>query len=64
MVLNVTNSRILADAFGDDSTGWLGKKVEVYSEKVPFQGRIVDGLRVRVLPPPAPSQDYDDDVNA
>jgi hypothetical protein len=52
MVLNKTNARTIGDVFGEDTDDWLGKAVEVFAMKVDFQGRMVDGLRVRVLPPP------------
>ena len=64
MVLNRTNSMLLAAAFGDDTGAWIGKTIEVYAEKIPFQGRIVDGLRVRIPVSPAAAQDYDEDVVA
>lgn len=50
MVLNKTNARTIGDVFGDDTDDWRGKAVEVFAMKVDFQGRMVDGLRVRVLP--------------
>ena len=48
MVLNRTNARTIGDAYGDDTDEWIGKPIEVFSMKVDFQGRMVDGLRVRV----------------
>lgn len=59
MVLNKTNARTIADQFGDDTDNWTGADIEVFSMKVDMQGRMVDGLRVRVPPPPrqaAPQQ--------
>ena len=50
MVLNKTNARTIGDIFGDDTDDWRGKAVELFAMKVDFQGRMVDGLRVRVLP--------------
>ena len=55
LVLNRLNSSILVDALGDDTSGWAGKPVELYSERVPFQGRMVDGIRVRVPRQPGPA---------
>jgi hypothetical protein len=52
MVLNKTNARTIGDVFGDDTDDWIDKQIEVFAMKVDFQGRMVDGLRVRVLPPP------------
>jgi hypothetical protein len=51
LVLNKTNSNVLAFKFGDDTEEWIGKSVELYSEPVTFQGRTTDGLRVRPLVP-------------
>lgn len=52
MVLNKTNARTIADVYGNDTDQWQGGEIEVFSMKVDFQGRMVDGLRVRVPPPP------------
>ena len=50
MVLNITTIRVLEQAFGDDSDGWIGKKVKVYVDpNVSFQGKVVGGLRL--MPP-------------
>lgn len=54
MVLNKTNARTIADQFGDDTDQWIGGEIELFSMKVDMQGRMVDGLRVRV-PPPRPA---------
>ena len=47
LVLNKTNCQIIADSYGDDASGWVGKELEVYPDKTQFQGKIVDCLRVR-----------------
>jgi hypothetical protein len=71
MVLNVTTIRVLEQAFGDDSDGWIGNKVKVYVDpNVSFQGKVVGGLRL--MPPkkgakaavakPAVEEGFDDDV--
>lgn len=52
MVLNKTNARTIGDLYGDDTDDWVDKVVEVFAMKVEFNGRMVDGLRVRVPPPP------------
>ncbi len=51
MVLNKTNGLTIAGVFGDDYDSWTGAEIEIFSMKVDFQGRMVDGLRVRVPPP-------------
>jgi hypothetical protein len=58
LVLNKTNSHVLASKFGDDTDDWSGKSVQLYSEPVYFQGKKTDGLRVRpVAPAKAPLDD-------
>ena len=52
MVLNKTNARTIGDIYGDDTDEWRERIVEVFAMKVEFNGRMVDGLRVRVPPPP------------
>lgn len=74
LVLNVTAIRVLEAAFGDDSDGWIGKRIKVYVDpNVSFQGKIVGGLRIQTpkkngaaKPAPAPIQkpaeDFNDDI--
>jgi hypothetical protein len=58
VVLNKTNSRLIADVAGKDYTTWRGRPIEVWKEPVSFQGRIVKGVRVSAVssgtPPPIP----------
>lgn len=53
MVLNPTNGRTLAGLFGPESNGWTGKEIELFPQKVPFKGQMVDSIRVRLPVPPA-----------
>ena len=53
LVLNKTNASILAASFSPETDGWIGKQIELYPDKVSFQGRIVDAVRVRVPVPAA-----------
>ena len=46
LVLNKTNALMIASAFGDETDEWVGKIISLHSEKVAFQGKIVDALRV------------------
>ena len=46
VTLNKTNNRTLCSAFGDDSDGWLNRKVRIMVEDVDFGGRRVKGLRM------------------
>ena len=59
MILNRTNAATIVEAYGDESDAWRGKPLEVFTARVSFQGRMVDGLRVRI---PAPAGDFEDDI--
>ncbi len=54
LVLNKTNATVIADAYGDDTGGWEGKAVEVYPTQVEFKGKLVDGIRLRIVPEAQP----------
>lgn len=48
MVLNKTNGMTIAQAYGPDTDAWIGGDIEIFSAYVDFQGKQVEGLRVRV----------------
>ncbi len=50
MALNRTNGMTIAAVYGPETAGWTGKPIYLYSAKVPFQGQMVDSLRVEVVP--------------
>lgn len=52
LVMNKTNSNVIASAYGDDTNGWVGQTIELYPAKAAFKGEIVDAIRVRVPAPP------------
>lgn len=52
MALNKTNALTIGEAYGGDTDGWADQPIEIFSMKVEYQGRMVDGLRVRIPPPP------------
>lgn len=54
MVLNKTNAMTIGEALGPDTDDWVGAEIEVFSMKVEYQGKMVDGLRIRV-PRPRPA---------
>ena len=60
MALNKTNFKVLASSFGPDTDNWLGKEIEVFSMDVEYQGKLVPGLRLRVLAPLP--EGFDDDI--
>ena len=47
LILNKTNSLMLAAFLGSETTGWPGHKIELFAEAVAFQGKIVQSVRVR-----------------
>lgn len=55
LVLNKTNSMMLAAAFGPETTAWTGREIELVSEMVMFQGRAMPGIRVRIAATVAPA---------
>jgi hypothetical protein len=54
MVLNVTNAKILAHLFGDDTDFWPGQRVTIYPTRVKAFGSMQDAIRVREEIPPQP----------
>jgi len=53
LALNKTNAKMIAESYGDETDDWAGKPLEVYPDKTPFRGEIVDCIRVRVPAPVA-----------
>jgi hypothetical protein len=75
LVLNKTNNRILREKFGDETEGWHGKIIVLFSSMTDVRGRMMPGLRVRIPPPrgdghaakpkPAPKPEVvDEDLDA
>lgn len=58
LVLNKTNTMVLAKAFGDELNDWSGEEIEIYPDTVPMNGQIVDCIRVRK----PIERDFDDDI--
>lgn len=50
MVMNKTNGMTISQAYGPDTDAWIGGEVEIYAAYVDFQGKQVEGLRVRIPP--------------
>lgn len=51
MVCNKTNGLELAASLGDDTDSWVGHAIVLHAGKVPFGGKLVDALKVRVPRP-------------
>jgi hypothetical protein len=45
--LNKTNALTLSDMFGDETDEWIGNTIELYRDKVMFQGKRVNAVRIR-----------------
>ena len=52
MILNATNSKAITAAYGSPKVeDWAGKRIAIYTAKVPAFGGITDALRIRTVPP-------------
>jgi hypothetical protein len=47
LVANKTNANRIAMLYGDDTDGWIGKEVVLYTDIVDFQGKPTEAIRVR-----------------
>lgn len=59
MSLNKTNTRIMVEAFGRETNGWIGQQVEVWVDPyVTYAGKVVGGLKVtpKIHQPPTAQQ--------
>ena len=63
LTLNQTNLKILVKHFGTKTSGWIGKRVQLYyDENVSFGNALVGGLRLRISKAarPAPTVEPED----
>ena len=52
MILNTTNSKAIAKAYGTNDVGeWCRKKIAIHTERVTAFGGTTDALRIRDYPP-------------
>lgn len=54
MVLNKTNTMIIADLYGPETDAWAGKRITIYATKVRAFGKLEEAVRVREEVPPEP----------
>jgi hypothetical protein len=47
LVLNKTNATTISNLYGDQTSGWIGKRITLYVIEVSFQGTQMNGIRVR-----------------
>lgn len=59
LALNKTNSKTIAEAYGDEMDDWAGHEIIMFPVMTDFQGKSVEAIRVRVPQPkdnPRPQQ--------
>jgi hypothetical protein len=55
MVLNKTNAEMIVQLYGDETTTWANRQVELFTTPVQFQGRSTMGLRLMAPPNAMPA---------
>ena len=55
LVLNKTNATTISSVHGQESEGWTGREIELFSMMVPFQGQNVAAIRCRAVAEVAPA---------
>ncbi len=56
LVLNKTNMNTICDVLkSDESNDWVGQRITLYTAEIEFQGRMVEGIRVKLRAPKAAS---------
>lgn len=53
LALNVTNCKIIAALYGNDTSDWSGKRITLFATTTSFGGQTVECIRVRPKAPPA-----------
>ena len=48
LALNKTNCNVIEDSLGEESDDWIDHELDLYPDRVPFKGKMVDAIRVRV----------------
>ena len=52
LTLNVTNTRILARAYGTDSASWIDKEIELNVGETKYQGKPQELILIKPISPP------------
>jgi hypothetical protein len=55
LVINKTNANAIADMYGSNTNGWIGKEILIFPTRVDFKGERVDAIRVQYIEPPRQS---------
>lgn len=53
LVLNKTNAQVVASRYSPETSGWIGKEIELRPDKTQYAGQLVDCIRVQLPAPPA-----------
>ena len=62
-ILKSTNFWLIADAYGEDYSKWIGKKIKLVNDpSVMFGTKRVGGIRVKTPSKPDPVDDFTSDV--
>ena len=61
-VCNKTNANRIATNYGPDTDGWVGQKIQLYTDQVEFQGNVVDAIRVKVKKAAPAGAPLNDDI--
>lgn len=59
LTLNVTKANIICEAFGEDTTSWVGHIIELVAGTTPFQGKMVGCINVRATSAATPAAEPD-----
>jgi len=51
LVLNKTNANTIADMYGPETDGWIGRPIVIFPTQTDFQGRQVAAIRVQLMTP-------------
>lgn len=51
LALNKTNSKTIADAYGDEMDDWTGSEIILFPVMTDYQGKSVEAIRVRAPQP-------------
>ena len=49
MVCNKTNGNLISEMYGDETDGWIGKKVTLIVQEVDFAGKRTPAIRIKNL---------------
>lgn len=56
LLANVTNSRTIAKAYGEETDAWTGRDIILYVQMVDFRGNSTEALRILIPQPEQPAK--------